>query len=225
MTRLHTRRVSGFSLIELMIAMAVGLVVIAGVVSFTVSTVGSVGRNIGATRVMQELRGAMSVMTREIKRSGYDRDALDGIARGVFPSGYAALTINTAGDCLLMSYDRVGFNDADNAPGAGEWKGFRRNVVDGRGIIQINTQANPPSCTADAGWIDLTSPQDVSVTDFRLTQTALAPIPAGATAAGPIFVALREVQIQMRASLVSDAATQRGLNERVRVRTDIVTFP
>ena len=219
------RRASGFSLVEMMIGLAVGMVVVASVVAFTVSTVSSVGRNIGATRVMQELRGAMSVMTREIKRAGYDRDAINGIASGVFPSGYAALTINPAGDCMLMSYDRVGFNDAGNVPGAGEWKAFRRRVVDGRGILQINNRSNPPSCTTNDGWIDLTSPQDVSVTDFRLVQTALAPIPAGATAAGPIFVALREVQIQMRASLVSDPATQRGLDERVRVRTDVVTFP
>ena len=116
------RRASGFSLVEMMIGLAVGMVVVASVVAFTVSTVSSVGRNIGATRVMQELRGAMSVMTREIKRAGYDRDAINGIASGVFPSGYAALTINPAGDCMLMSYDRVGFNDAGNVPGAGEWK-------------------------------------------------------------------------------------------------------
>lgn len=219
------RRHSGFTLVEMMVALVVGLIIIGGVLTFTVSTVDSVGRNIGATRIMQELRGAMAVMTREIKRAGYDRDAIEGIARGVFPSGYAQITINGAGDCLLMSYDRVGVNDGGNVPGAGEWKGFRRAVVNGRGVLQINTRSNPPSCTTNTDWVDLTSPTDVSITGFTLTQTNLAPIPSGSTAGGAITVALREIQIQMRGALVSDPATQRGLDERVRVRTDVVTFP
>lgn len=220
-----TRRQSGFTLVEMMVALVIGLIVIGGVLTFTVSTVDSVGRNIGATRVMQELRGAMSVMTREIKRAGYDRDAIEGIGRGIFPSGYAAITINAAGDCLLMSYDRVGVNDGGNVPGAGEWKGFRRAVVGGNGVLQINTRSDPPSCTTNTNWVDLTSPTDVSITQLLLTRTALAPVPAGSTPAGPITVALREVQIQIRGQLVSGPSTQRGLDERVRVRTDVVTFP
>lgn len=215
----------GFSLVEMMVALALGLIIIAGVLSFTVSSVASVGRNIGSTRLMQELRGAMSIMAREIKRAGYDRDAIEAISRGVFPSGYAAVSINGAGDCLLMSYDRVGIADTANAPGAGEWKGFRRTVVAGRGVIQVNATENPPSCTGNTGWIDLTSRNDVDVKSLQLVQTGIAPIPGGATPAGPITVDVREVQITIRGALVDDPATERGLDERVRVRTDVVTFP
>lgn len=220
------RRDSGFTLVEMMIALVIGLIIIGGVLTFTVATVDSVGKNIGATRVMQELRGAMSVMTREIKRAGYDRDAIEGIGRGIFPSGYAAITINGAGDCLLMSYDRVGVNDGGNAPGAGEWKGFRRTVVAGNGVLQINTRSNPPNCGNNTDWVDLTSPTDVSISAFSAVLTPNnAAIPGGSTTAGAITVAMREIQLSMRAQLVSDPNTQRGLDERVRVRTDVVTFP
>lgn len=215
----------GFSLVEMLISLALGLIIIAGVLSFTVNSVASVGRNIGATRLMQELRGAMSVMSREIKRSGYDRDAIEGISRGVYPSGYAAITINSARDCLLMAYDRVGLNDGGNAPGAGEWKGFRRATVAGRGVLQVNATSNPPSCTGNDGWVDLTSRNDVNVTSLVLTQTAIAPVAGGATPRGAITVSVREVQVAMRAALVDDPATERGLDERVRVRTDVVTIP
>lgn len=232
------RRASGFSLVELMIALAVGMVVIAGVVAFTVSTVNSVGRSIGATRVMQELRGAMSVTTRELKRSGYDRDALDAIARGVAPTGYADVTINGTGDCLLMSYDRVGINDTANAPGAGEWKAFRRRVVDGRGVLQMNLRDNPPVCGADdADWIDLTSPQDISV-GFPPADARDEVCPAvNGNAPNGIFclvtkvtgdarttVTVRAVMVRLRAELRSHPETLRGIDEKVRIRTDQLAF-
>ena len=226
--RITRHRGSGFSIVELLVSITIGLIIIGAVTALVVSTVDSVNRNVGATRLMQELRGGMSVMTRELRRAGYDRDATEAISLGVFPTGYGAITIRNGGtvvtagnpgDCLVMSYDKVGVNDTANAPGVGEWKAFRRKVVSGRGILQVNTTANPPSCTTDAGWVDLTSPNDINVTQLAITHVNSTKIPAG-----PAQVEVREIRLELRAALVSDAATVRGLDETVRVRSDLVTF-
>ena len=54
----------GFSLIELMIAVALGLIVSIAIVAFMMSSFRSNGQFVQATRLTQELRNTMDLMTR-----------------------------------------------------------------------------------------------------------------------------------------------------------------
>lgn len=66
----HSRQ-RGFSLIELLIALATGLTLLAGVLGVFSATVSSQGYNLGSTRLNQELRTVMDLAARDIRRAGY----------------------------------------------------------------------------------------------------------------------------------------------------------
>lgn len=72
------RKSAGFSLVELMIAMAVGLLILAGVFSLFGSTVQTQTRTLAMASLNQELRVAMDLMSRDIRRAGYWALAADG---------------------------------------------------------------------------------------------------------------------------------------------------
>ena len=63
-------RVRGFSLVELMVALAVGLIVIGAVLALVLSIMRANNQTIQATRLTQELRATAAVITSELKRSG-----------------------------------------------------------------------------------------------------------------------------------------------------------
>lgn len=110
----------GMSLVELMIAMAIGLVVIGSVLAFTLSSLTSNTEYVQATRLSQELRNSMDFVSRELRRSGYDQDVGSKIARyttsNLTASPFARVFITddangdgTVGDgCVIYAYDRTG---------------------------------------------------------------------------------------------------------------------
>jgi prepilin-type N-terminal cleavage/methylation domain-containing protein len=59
----------GFSLVELMVAMVLGLIVVAAVVNLVVSIIQSNNQTIQATRLTQELRATAAVIAADIKRA------------------------------------------------------------------------------------------------------------------------------------------------------------
>ena len=64
-------RQPGFSLIELMIAIALGLVIITGVVYLTSGTIRTNIETLRTTRLEQELRGVLLMLNRDLKRAGH----------------------------------------------------------------------------------------------------------------------------------------------------------
>ncbi len=61
----------GFSLVELMIGITLGLIIISGVLGVFSSTVKNQSDNLKMSRLNQELRAVMDVMARDIRRAGY----------------------------------------------------------------------------------------------------------------------------------------------------------
>jgi prepilin-type N-terminal cleavage/methylation domain-containing protein len=64
-------RQPGFSLIELMIAIALGLIIITGVVYLTSGTIRTNIETLRTTRLDQELRGVLLMLNRDLKRAGH----------------------------------------------------------------------------------------------------------------------------------------------------------
>ncbi|MGD9661074.1 MAG: PilW family protein [Porticoccaceae bacterium] len=67
----YPARQRGISLIELMVGIAISLILLAGVITvmLRISTAG--GESVQATRLNQQLRGSLDVMTKELQRAGY----------------------------------------------------------------------------------------------------------------------------------------------------------
>src|SRR5664279_3838021 len=67
-----TNKQRGFTLIELMISIVIGLIILAAVLGMFVSMIKSDSDNLKAIRLNHELRAAMSLITRDIRRAGVD---------------------------------------------------------------------------------------------------------------------------------------------------------
>lgn len=70
---------SGFSLIELMIAMVVGFIIVGGALFLATSSMKASRDNIRMSFLNQELRNVLNLMTRDLKRASHWGGALDAI--------------------------------------------------------------------------------------------------------------------------------------------------
>ena len=168
----------GMSLVELMIAMAIGLVVIGSVLAFTLSSLTSNTEYVQATRLSQELRNSMDFVSRELRRSGYDQNTGSKIAslttsstniaspfarisiKDVSPLvviGTPSTAVNADDDgCVIYAYDRndngvgtPGVVDLDN----GEIRALRlaTRTVDGLSVGVLEMAESFSATSPDCG--------------------------------------------------------------------------
>lgn len=121
--QLPVTRQDGFSLVELMVALVAGLIVSAAVIAFLLSSMRSNGEFVQSTRLTQELRNTLDLVTRDLSRAGYNDSAL--VLAGLsttsefapvfikddtpFVTAGTASTYGNADDrgCALFAYDRT----------------------------------------------------------------------------------------------------------------------
>lgn len=109
----------GLTLIEMMIAMILGLFVTAVIITVFSTTVRSNVENMKMIRLNQELRGAMTFMADEIKRAGYSADP----GNVTFMSSLSTRRVNSS--CFLYSYD----NNSKDGQDPDEHFGFRLDTA------------------------------------------------------------------------------------------------
>jgi type II secretory pathway pseudopilin PulG len=103
------KRVSGFSLVELMVAMALGIVVMGAVIALVLSIIRSNNQTIQTTRLTQELRATAAVIAADIKRARGVSDPLAAAKQGnpfatISLDGAANPPDGTTGNCLSYGY-------------------------------------------------------------------------------------------------------------------------
>lgn len=171
------KKQSGFSLIELMIGITVGLIILAGVVTLMAKTTFSGLENVRAIQLDQQVRGAMDFIHRDLQRAGWvnawdpapaeaDPDLADYLGvDAITLFGDITLGNCDAGtglcECVLYSYDRNADGEQGVGPagaaGAGqntdnfELYGFRFNA----NAIEMRISGDAHEC--DSGeWRDIT---------------------------------------------------------------------
>ncbi|MFC6670995.1 prepilin-type N-terminal cleavage/methylation domain-containing protein [Marinobacterium aestuariivivens] len=211
----------GVSLIELMIAMVLGLLVSAIVIGMFSSTVGSTRQAVSAMRLNQELRTVMDMMVRDIRRSGYW--AGDSVASNPHASVIqAGLPVNVftspksadANSCVVLSYDY----DADQSATIEHLMGYR--LDDAEGAVEVlwassSSLTSNVDCTVlnSTNWENLTDREAVDITGLVFT-----PLPSAASFAS---ATVRSIQITLTGQSKSDSKLVRQLIEEVRVRNDL----
>ena len=159
----HVQR--GFTLVELMIALVAGLIVSGAVLAFFFSSMKSNGEYVQSTRLTQELRNNLDLMTRDLRRAGSDDDSLKYVGNAnisqftpicLTASGAPTTCVGAAatGDCMIYAYDRTYPNGSATAAGTAgtldlsnaEVRGIRRrtatvNGVAGVGVIEYAQSA------------------------------------------------------------------------------------
>lgn len=95
----------GFSLVELMVALAVGLIVIGSVLALVMSIIRANNQTIQATRLTQELRATAAVITSDLKRSGGVDDPMTvATANNGKPLNPFGTVDGATAGCILYSY-------------------------------------------------------------------------------------------------------------------------
>jgi prepilin-type N-terminal cleavage/methylation domain-containing protein len=189
--RSSLRRARGFSLVEVMISLVLGLIVVGAALALTVSIIQSNGLTVRSTRLTQELRAVTEVIGRELRRARAVDDAIARVGRpDLTGSPYNAIDIATAG-CVLYGY---------SGP-TNPRRAIRRTVVGTVGTIQLAQGTNdaPPDCGTPGDA--LSSPQ-VDITAFTI-----------AVAAGDLY------NITVTGGFAGDNTISRTITTAVRVRS------
>ena len=217
MSAYHRNR--GFSLIELMIALVAGLIVSYAVLAFTMSSMKNNGEFVQSTQLTQELRNTLDLSMRELRRAGYDENALAYMGGGN-ASPFNPMLISgasTDSSCVIYAYDKSpGGTPGTVDPGNGEVRALRRVVVGGVGIVEygVSSGTTRPLCNADTSagyasypaactgvWCPLSDPRRINVTAFRITNNTQT---AGT---GSAQVRIRELSVELRGRRVGDDGT------------------
>lgn len=150
----------GFSLVELMVAMAVGLAVIVGVAFALFGTAQASRQALLEAQLRQAIATAITVIDGELRRAGYWSGAGDA-ADAPLRNGHTTLQ-QVGDDCLFYGYDREG-DDADGLPADDDRFGLRLSA----GALQIRTSGPPCAmpCSACTGgnWFAVNDPQWVII--------------------------------------------------------------
>nr|WP_321269074.1 prepilin-type N-terminal cleavage/methylation domain-containing protein [uncultured Tolumonas sp.] len=230
----------GFSLIELMIAMVVGLFVAAIVATMYVNIVRANSTTIQLSRLNMDVQAALDVMARDVQRAGYVSGAEAALYRDasgnpvssavyttVSLASFSAFTIvsgalshieqdlgtyQNSGDCILLRYDANGDGSiaGDTPP---EIMGYRYN----KNLHTIeynswNSIANQ-SCSANGEW-GILAGGDGHVDITGLTFSILPTSGASST------FHQRSILITVSSASSRDAALHITLEKEVRLRND-----
>ena len=224
----------GFSLTELMVGSAVGLLVLAGALQLYVVNIRATSDTVRLSRLNQELRGTLDLLTNDLRRAGYwaFTPGIDTPTDNPFQTAANDVQLgNSTGEpensCILYSYDlnndlRVGVGPSGVAgPTTStsnlEQFGFRLRA----GQMQMRNGGSPFNCTSGS-WQAITD-ADTEVTDlqFALQETCinLLDVELPCTAGDPGLLR-RSVSIALRARSRSDTTITHQLTNSVALAND-----
>jgi len=166
-------KTSGFSLMEMMVSIVIGMIIVAAASTMLVNILKAQKDISSSARLNQELGTAMAVMSNEIRRAGFSvcddntytcKDAGGsplvsyGLGEDIKIDKYS-----DDGDCILYRYNE---NINDNPDDLGEHRGFRLNGD----TIQMAEPAGNVTCS-NGTWLNLTDPKVFKVTALSFSTT------------------------------------------------------
>lgn len=205
---LSRRHARGFTLMEVLVGAGIALLVVTGLIlAFTASTK-STSDTLRRVKQTQDLRGAMAMMVRDVRRAGYWANAVSGSGAGAgYSNPFGAIDSAMPG-CLSFRYDR----DGDGAAGASENFGYRLNA----GAVEAMTAGDASNCAAAGNtWEALTDAKvnTVSALAFAVTEES--------ASAGTGTIVVRTVEIRLEGNVAGSSAAKQQLVESVRIRNDL----
>jgi len=213
-------RARGVSIVELLVATAIGLVVVAAAGSVVASQQAASRRVQTEARLMQDLRSTAELVGRDLRRAGHWWAAASGVRQGDDP-GLANPHAAIAPTAATASAVALSFSTAPGDPSAvddSERFGFRLRG----GVVEIQLGAR--------NWQALSDPGTVVVTAFtvtpRIDETGLGAFCERACAPGnaacPPRQQVRSFQVALAGRSAIDAQVTRSFRSAVRVRNDVV---
>lgn len=209
------RHQQGFSLTELMIASALGLIVMSGIAFVLFEVAKTAQQALMQAHLRQTLTTVVALISGELRRAGYSRHPVaNGDANGFLPV-YVPETTPPA-SCILYSHDQDD-NASDSSPDAGDQGGLRLS----NGALQIKTSDHAcgnTTCTAcnSGHWLAVTDPATVQITHLRFTEAHQ----TLATGEGDEGIEVRKIRISLVGNLAHDPLIQHSIETVIRLPND-----
>jgi prepilin peptidase dependent protein B len=202
----------GFTLAELMVGIALGLLVVLGSLFGLKYTLGGSSALSINTQMDADMQAAMTLLTRELRRAGYWGQAAAAV--GVDPNLYKNpfADISSSGTCIRFSYDFNGNGALDVLPAFDERRAF---ALQDR-MLWYRKGGDFGCSPNSAGWEPLFDPGIVLVDGFRIEEQDTAIPVNGATRS----IHLRSYLVTLDASSRTDATIRRQLKTNIKVRND-----
>ncbi|MBV4367346.1 prepilin peptidase-dependent protein [Erwinia phyllosphaerae] len=147
---------AGFTLPEMMIALAIGGVLMLGAARFLPLLQMNNLRMLMTFQLREELQLMMATLAKNVRRAGYCHGECQG----------KALITSSNGQCLLLRWDENSNGKWENADSeTSDYYGFRlRNG-------SLEAQRGVDSCES-SGWEKMNDPASVIISDFRVVRKA-----------------------------------------------------
>lgn len=187
MLKLQKPAARGFTLVELMVGLVVGMIVVAGVTSVYIANIRGSSMTLRSAKLNDELRAVANVMTNDIRRAGHidlqsaaistgfdnafaNRTAASGTITDISIYSYNDSTPNQA-NCVVFTHDAtfktgntVGTLD-NTTTNAGDMFGYRLNPTTHaiEMLTGVTATADTTSCATGKTWEAITTPQAVVI--------------------------------------------------------------
>ncbi len=206
----------GFTLIEMLVGLALGLFIAANGIFIYSSVLKSYYDLLAVNRLDQQLRTAMNSMIVDIRRAGYSANAISNLKAGANTNLFMASATNLStptSNCILFSYDSnsSGTLPALNAATLDKRFGYR---LSGTTLQSRAPTDSAFSCTSGT-WNDLTDRNLIRITNLSFTVT-----PTVITLNGTNTLTIRNIAISMTGNLTQDTPITRTISGTVKVRND-----
>ena len=230
--RSFSKRQSGASLMEVLVAMSISLVVTASMIALMANSLGTTTRIIKMTKLTDDMRIALQMMTRDVRRSSYNANSMfcyanddcasDGAITAAADISLVDLNSDDVNDCFtfLMDRDHDGDSTEDNAGG------FRRVTSGGVGVIEMWTGDSAPDCTdaaGSAGWVQITNPDNMDIFDFSVDDDlSYSQVILDDGAGNTVSQRVRKVRMDIQGRLVLDNSISRQMEDIIAIRNDLL---
>ena len=214
----------GFTLLEVLIALAVNIVIFTALITFFSNTLTHYHSTLKINRLNQQLDNALLLMAQDIRRAGYWGNANSLLNAPLNTNPFMSITNGTditipSSSCILFTMD---LNNDNTLPSVSanvedERYGFRLNNQ----ILQARPRGAAFDCAAAADtWENVTDPNIVLITNlnFVLNQTTV-------IGGGTHNLVIRSVDVTLTGQLATDPSFTKTLTQRIKVRNDRFTPP
>jgi prepilin peptidase dependent protein B len=156
---LAMKKQAGLSLIELMIALAIGLILLGAIISVYIVTINGSTNALRVSRLNHDMSSIINLMANDIKRAGYSCEAFAGF--DLKTNSFTGIEITNDGSGITYAYDAgTGVGDCGVLNDA-EFFGFRLNndAIEVRNGVEDGEEI----------WLPFTDSEEVSVTSLSFS--------------------------------------------------------
>ncbi len=216
MSLISKSKYHGFTLTELMVAVAINAVIFLALVTLFIMNLTRYTNAINTNRLNQQLEAAIQLMASDIRRAGYWSNAKNDIGldqnNNPFMASGVDVSVGASNSCILFAYDKSGSGTlpAISSSSDDERYGYRLTG----GAIQTRPWGASFSCTS-RDWENMTDPNIITITSLTFTLNTQS-ISSGGTST----ITLRSVDISVTGQLVGNATITKTLTQHVRIRND-----